>query len=70
MTDFHSCNLQERLRKYKFYSMYSYVTARKVESRSFYQPYDVERARRIFQFVRENNYELFKLFYEYTGELK
>jgi hypothetical protein len=24
----------------------------------------------LFQFVRENNYDLFKLFYEYTGEIK
>ena len=29
-----------------------------------------EKYTRIFQFVRENNYELFKLFYEYTGELQ
>ena len=28
-----------------------------------------ELAQNIFQFVRENNYELFKMFYEYTGEL-
>lgn len=36
---------------------YGYTTRRK------------DRANRIFQFVRENNYELFKMFYEYTGEL-
>lgn len=29
----------------------------------------VDTMRGIFQFVRENNYELFKMFYEYTGEL-
>lgn len=29
-----------------------------------------QKAQRIFQFVREQNYELFKMFYEYTGELK
>lgn len=29
-----------------------------------------EQAQNAFQFVREHNYELFKMFYEYTGELK
>ena len=29
-----------------------------------------EQVQKTFQFVRENNYELFKMFYEYTGELK
>lgn len=28
------------------------------------------QAQQVFQFVREHNYELFKMFYEYTGELK
>ena len=29
-----------------------------------------QQAERVFQFVREHNYDLFKMFYEYTGELK
>lgn len=29
-----------------------------------------KEAQQIFQFVREQNYDLFKMFYEYTGELK
>ena len=28
-----------------------------------------EQAQNVFQFVREQNYDLFKMFYEYTGEL-
>ena len=28
-----------------------------------------QQAQRVFQFVREHNYELFQMFYEYTGEL-
>ena len=29
-----------------------------------------EQVSEVFQFVRENNYDLFKKFYEYTGEKK
>lgn len=29
-----------------------------------------KQAQQVFQFVREQNYDLFKMFYEYTGELK
>lgn len=34
------------------------------EKRTFKRPFTKSEAREIFQFVRENNYELFKMFYE------
>ena len=51
-------------------TFYSFVY--KITKDRFYfgSTYPKEKARELFQFVREQNYELFCLFYEYTGELK
>lgn len=56
-------------RRAPYFTMYSYV---KLLTRKYkYQNPIVppEQLRELFNFLRENNYELFKMFYEYTGEL-
>lgn len=54
-------------------TMYGFIISKTTRSKNVYlRPIDwnPEDIRPIFQFVRENNYELFKLFYEYVGEKK
>jgi len=49
-------------------TLYSYVRASTKQYDIKPPVIPVELARNVFQFVRENNYELFKDFYEYRGE--
>lgn len=57
-------------RRAPYFTMYSYVKllTRKYEYEKPIVP--PEELRELFNFLREQNYELFKMFYEYTGELK
>ena len=58
-------------RQAPYQTVYSYIKRFvKDEQKYGYTTRRKDKANRIFQFVRENNYELFKMFYEYTGELK
>ena len=51
-------------------TFYSYVKSLTKKHILFGSRYPKEKAAELFQFVRENNYELFVRFYEYTGESK
>ena len=53
-----------RQRVLPYESFYSFVKTLTVEYTIHKQGYSKEKAERIFQFVRENNYDLFKRFYE------
>lgn len=54
-----------RDRVFPYETLYGYVKKR-LDNGSL----DTYEMYRIFQFVRENNYELFKMFYEFTGQEK
>lgn len=49
-------------------TLYDYMKNMTYEDPYYGSQYPKEKARELFQFVREQNYELFVLFYEYTGE--
>ena len=51
---------------YKFVKNWSYFE--KMNKTYGRQPYKIEEIREIFQLVREKNYDVFKMFYENTGE--
>ena len=51
-----------------FETLYSYVKAVQRQPAIKDSILSLESVRNIFQFVRENNYDLFKDFYEYRGE--
>ena len=54
-----------------FETLYSYVKKLIDDEKTYgYTTRRKDKYSQLFQFVRENNYDLFKLFYEYTGELK
>ena len=49
-------------------TFYDYIRRITKEQILYGSIYPKQKARELFQFVREQNYELFYLFYEYTGE--
>ena len=52
-------------------TLYSYVKRLIKDEKTYgYTTRRKDKYTNLFQFVRENNYDLFKLFYEYTGEIK
>lgn len=52
-------------------TLYSYVKKLVEDEKNYgYTTRRKDKYSNLFQFVRENNYDLFKLFYEYTGEIK
>lgn len=51
-----------------FNTFYDYMKNMTYEDWFYGSNYPKEKAQELFQFVREQNYELFVLFYEYTGE--
>lgn len=52
-------------------TLYSYVKKFVDDEKTYgYTTRRKDKYTNLFQFVRENNYDLFKLFYEYTGEIK
>ena len=52
-------------------TLYSYVKKFVDDEKTYgYTTRRKDKYSNLFQFVRENNYDLFKLFYEYTGEIK
>lgn len=53
-----------------FETFYSYVKKEATKDYDLHTCITKKQAQEVFQFVREHNYELFKLFYEYTGEMK
>ena len=66
-------NLKEEKfnRAIKFDSLYSYASGLRDKNRQYRSELTKDEAREIFRFVKDNNYELFKSFYEvHTVELK
>lgn len=62
----YSSNYFSRVAPYE--TLYSYVKAVSKQYNINNSAISVDSARNVFQFVRENNYALFKDFYEYRGE--
>lgn len=59
------------LQRAPYETLYSYVKSLIISNKKNHKDSDFrEHALEVFQFVRENNYDLFKMFYEYTGEKK
>lgn len=59
-----------RIRVLPYESFYSYMRNQVNIYDIYKQGWPREQVSEVFQFVRENNYDLFKKFYEYTGEKK
>ena len=76
--DFFIAHTAKNLHKDSYYTntvpyetFYSCIKKETKKSKFNYMPIVTkQQAERAFQFVREQNYDLFKMFYEYTGELK
>ena len=67
----YNINNQDYLKRVvPFETFYSYVKKEATKDYDLHTNITKPQALRVFQFVREHNYELFKMFYEYTGELK
>ena len=74
MIDLYNRHLKDNLQRgnfeyqVKFGTLYSYMKAKSKKAKYVTDFFHKENLRQIFQFVRENNYDLFKDFYEYRGE--
>ena len=71
----HACleryNSEYFIRVAPYETLYSYVKRLIDDEKTYgYTTRRKDKYSQLFQFVRENNYDLFKLFYEYTGEIK
>ena len=64
-------NLDYLTRVAPYETLYSYVKKLIDDEKTYgYTTRRKDKYSNLFQFVREHNYDLFKLFYEYTGEIK
>ena len=64
-------NLDYLTRVAPYETLYSYVKKLINDEKTYgYTTRRKDKYSNLFQFVREHNYDLFKLFYEYTGEIK
>ena len=75
MIDLYNIHLRDGLKRYgrfkyyvKFETLYSYMRNKVKQNRGEANFFMKENVERVFQFVREHDYELFKDFYEYRGE--
>ena len=75
MIDLYNIHLRDGLKRYgrfkyyvKFETLYSYMRNKVKQNKGKANFFMKENVERVFQFVREHDYELFKDFYEYRGE--